>query len=1080
MISTLALTELAIRASNLSEITAITLKFNKQNPQKSFTRQLSSIESWTLNKVSSKLSTLQLKQEIHQQVLGDIPEQDKLQEILTNYKLYELNILELSEAERQIFLQQHESWLKVYQASLETLDLDVVKLDSNYWDDSDIYYGRFAKVCLPFLKLIQQELQGLCDENNSTNSDFIISHNVINNIQFELLNRFEISIARALEADINLYCYQNNLAKSLDTQAYITYIDNTFEDESSYHKFYCKFPILGRWLSVVTNFFCEFGKDLIKSLITDRDEIAKTFFQNLSISKIKSFKLGQSDPHVGSRSVVIIDLELSQSGQVVKEEKIVYKPRCIKSEQAFQNILGTLSSAEVIKFATYQVLCKDSYGYVEFLHVNNETDNQKVVECFYEQLGGYLAIIYILGGSDIHHENILVSNCNAFICDCETLLEVLPEGMERLQDTVFDSVFRIGMLDWPRADTTDMISISGYGGGESYQSPFAAPEINHRMSLSLVVEHKAGREVTGSSKNRIHYKGQIVDPNNYRDFIVEGFNKVYSWVQQNTTQVVRLIEDLFTSSTVRFINRATQIYARLLNTARHPKCLTDPLEVDLIFYSLIEYPRLWDQTGEIGKLEFASLWQLDVPIFCANASARMLSYNYEQQLPISLAISPIDNVVKRIRQLSSDNQSRQNQYIYASLSSNEISSPYFVASSVNYADQIGTQLCSELETSSNSSPWQTYNFNFQGKSLVDINTSLYNGSAGICLFLAYLNTVKPQEEFRQAAELALTYSIEKSDRSGIGAFQGTSGLIYLLTHLAKLWNQPTLLDKAIELCAEITPLIGNDEDYDILLGVAGVIPVMIGLSRATSGIGIECAELCAQHLLKKAVFEDGKLSWLCKPDLGRGNLTGFSHGASGIGWALILLGCHTNKSEYITAGLQAFAYETSQFDTKEGNWYDLRSSVVTQQTQTPKFSYFWCNGAAGIGLSRIASWAALGKTNTELLNDAHTALGKTLQSFSRVENDSLCHGRAGNGELLLRCANLLDEPYLRMEANVQATIQWSNFERFHRWNCGIGNSFVLPDLMTGLAGIGMHFLRLAYPEKIPSPLLLDPPCEITN
>jgi lantibiotic modifying enzyme len=29
--------------------------------------------------------------------------------------------------------------------------------------------------------------------------------------------------------------------------------------------------------------------------------------------------------------------------------------------------------------------------------------------------------------------------------------------------------------------------------------------------------------------------------------------------------------------------------------------------------------------------------------------------------------------------------------------------------------------------------------------------------------------------------------------------------------------------------------------------------------------------------------------------------------------------------------------------------------------------------------------------------------------------------------------------------------------------------------MLGIAGVGMHFLRLAHPERVPSPLLLDPP-----
>lgn len=62
-----------------------------------------------------------------------------------------------------------------------------------------------------------------------------------------------------------------------------------------------------------------------------------------------------------------------------------------------------------------------------------------------------------------------------------------------------------------------------------------------------------------------------------------------------------------------------------------------------------------------------------------------------------------------------------------------------------------------------------------------------------------------------------------------------------------------------------------------------------------------------------------------------------------------------------------------------------------------------------------------------------------------------------------------------MEANAQALYQWSSFEKYRRWQCVIDNSCLLPDLMTGIAGVGMHFLRLAHPDFIPSPLLLEPP-----
>ncbi|NEO59756.1 MAG: type 2 lantipeptide synthetase LanM, partial [Moorea sp. SIO4G2] len=966
-------------------------------------------------------------------------------------------------------------WLNVYQAALATLDFPSSNFAGSFWYDPNIYYKHFAKVIEPFLRLLQQRMQPILAKINCSTVDFNITQQALVSLQMELINRFQLPLSFAIEADINFYCHQNNIAKSSDTEGYLTYLNTTFKDEQNYHHFYRKFPVLGRWLAQITHFLSKNGEELMQRLTSERDEISTTFFGGVKIKQLKSFHLGQSDPHADGHSVVIVNLELANS----EEKKIVYKPRCIKSEAAMQSLLKTLNETEIVKFATYQVLCKDGYGYAEFIPVQNHTKSQQFVKTFYNQLGGYLAIFHILGGSDIHLENILVSNCNAFICDCETALEVVPQRMNKLSDSLFDSVFKTGMLEWPRAKGVDpdkQVNFSGYSGGESYQIPFAIPKINNSMSLALTVEPKVGVRIKVAPKNRLYYKGELVNPKDYQKSIVEGFNKVYDWVLQNPTRTIKLLEELFISSSVRFVNRSTQIYVDLLNAAQHPKCLAEPLEVDLIFYSLIEHPRQWDDTGELAELELTALWQLDIPVFTAHANDQNLIYNYQQKLSDTRIISPLKNTIKRIKKLSSDNCIRQNNYIYASLSTDEINSKHFVASAVNYAYQIGLQLCSLLQDPSHTAPWQTIEPTPTGKRLVDINSSLYSGSAGICLFLAYLNAIQPCPEFHDAAKRALNHALEQQKMIGFGAFYGTAGLIYLLMHLAQLWNKPTLLDLASELCDELIPRINQDRHYDILQGVAGIIPVMLGLTEMTSGKGLHCAELCAQHLLQNAIRQDDNLSWLSyHPQYTRGNLTGFSHGASGIGWALIRLGSHLNQPEYIEAGRQAFAYEKTQFDATKRNWYDLRTAVMVKETPSQKFAYFWCNGAAGIGLSRIDSWATLGKTDEDILSEAYTALDLTLQSFHSLSDDSLCHGKAGNSELLLRFVKLTDEFYPQIEANLQATAQWRNFEHTRRWMCGAGGNDVLPDLMTGLAGIGMHFLRLAYPERVPSPLLLDPP-----
>jgi lantibiotic modifying enzyme len=352
--------------------------------------------------------------------------------------------------------------------------------------------------------------------------------------------------------------------------------------------------------------------------------------------------------------------------------------------------------------------------------------------------------------------------------------------------------------------------------------------------------------------------------------------------------------------------------------------------------------------------------------------------------------------------------------------------------------------------------------------------SLYYGSAGVALFLAYLDSIAPDATLRRAAERLVGYALA-CPPGGIGAFQGLAGRVYLLTHLDGLWGDPRWRDLAVATTRRLDEMIEQDRAFDVLAGSAGVIPVMLGFSDV-AGEGLGTAHRCADHLLRHAERAGPGVSWPPEhPAEAVANFTGFAHGAAGIGWALISLGVATNREDYVEAGRSAFAYEASHFDRDRQDWRDLRRSVLDLAGGRPHFGNAWCNGAAGIGLSRIASWAALGKSDENLLEEAYVALSATLRNFGHLGNDTLCHGQSGNAELFLRFATLKREPAFQLEANVQAQAQWRRLAVTPGWPEADGTHRTLPGLMIGIAGIGMHFLRLAHPDRIPSPLMLDPP-----
>lgn len=824
--------------------------------------------------------------------------------------------------------------------------------------------------------------------------------------------------------------------------------------------------MLGRWLATVTRLLCDNATRLIERLARDADGIGLELFDE-PVLAFTSVVLGKSDYHAGAASVAIVGVDL-ESGP----DALVYKPRSLGAEHAMQGLLGRLTQDGVIGFATHRVVAKDGYGYEQLIPCDrNDVSSAAQAAHVYEELGGFLAIFYVLGGSDLHYENVMVADGHAFVCDCETVFGVALRGQEPAAGSVLDSVYRTGLLEWPLPPMADniVLRLSGYAGGQAYDVPFALPRLQDGPVLA--VKYETGIRVDQDAPNRVRLDGEIVEPADYEDAIARGFCRVHDWFRQ-TPSAGRCIWTLFAGTEVRLIARSTQIYAQLLLATRHPRCLIEPLEVDLVFARLDEAPHQWDTRGLAAAAEAASLWQLDVPTFSARATATELLHDHSAPTDVSIAQSPLRLALDRIDALSTEDQLRQIGYIAASLSLSEVRSTTFVTTALEYAHLVGDELCRQLRDPSRLARW-TY---AQAGAEADDHVvgSLYYGSAGVALFLAYLDAIRPDERLRCAAERALAHSLANVP-DGIGAFDGLAGQIYVLTHLHALWGEPRLLALALRKSQQVDAMIDERRDFDVLSGSAGVIAVMLGLERVC-GEGVDIAHRCARHLLAHAEATQPGLSWPLKHrEEATANLTGFAHGAGGIGWALIALGASTGREEYVEAGRQAFAYERLHFDEDRRDWYDLRTSVLTMNGGRHHFGNAWCNGAAGIGLSRLESWATLGKADDQLLHETYLALSATLRNFASIGNDTLCHGRSGNCELLLRFATVRGELAFELEANTHAQAHWRRLASTPDWPRVEGGRQPLSGLLVGIAGVGMHFLRLAHPERVPSALLLDPP-----
>ena len=302
----------------------------------------------------------------------------------------------------------------------------------------------------------------------------------------------------------------------------------------------------------------------------------------------------------------------------------------------------------------------------------------------------------------------------------------------------------------------------------------------------------------------------------------------------------------------------------------------------------------------------------------------------------------------------------------------------------------------------------------------------------------------------------------------LGAYMGWGGILYTYVHLAELWRDEQLLDKALKLLPTVKELIEKDISYDIIFGSAGCVPTLAHLWR--NGHSREALELLValgDRILSGVRQEPDGIGWVTiEPDR---TLTGISHGNSGFAWILAEIFRASGDDRFRLAAEQALRYEEAVFDPKVRNWPDFRN-IKERGDKGPSFGAAWCNGAGGIGLARLRLAATLDRER--MTQEAEIAL-ETMMAQGFGDSHCLCHGDMGNLDILLEAAKTLDGRWSRELERLKGPVL-AGVERVG-WRCGVPRASETPGLMEGLSGMAYGLMRLADPDLSPSVLLLDLP-----
>lgn len=868
--------------------------------------------------------------------------------------------------------------------------------------------------------------------------------------------------------------------------------------------FFQKYPVLGRLVATVVDFWVDSTAEFIQRLAQDTPDIQRTFNSTHANGKIAEIQTSLSDSHKQGRTVFVLTFE---SGL-----KLVYKPKGLGIEVAFNQFLKWCNQhSQLLELKTLQLLNRDTYGWVEYVE-HQPCDDEAAAVRFYQRAGMLMCIIYALRGTDCHNENVIASGEHLVLIDVETILHHEPHLLESLNNQNEDekiveqqfrnSVLRTGLLpEWNfSSDRRIAFDISGLGSTTTQQAPQKFPYWQSINTDNMHLQYKYANLLI---EKNVAYLGDIaLSATDYQEQIATGFEEMYRFLIAHKDVLLALDSPLtaMQEQQVRFIFRHTRTYGTILNKTWTPDYLKHgvdySIELDRLscaFLAVREKPNAWP----ILNAELQVMEQLDIPYFSANTSSDELSVGTNQKIANYFQQSSYQQTLAQLQAMDEIDLARQLAIIQGAFHA-QLAQTSIGQSQTWEAETLPTLTSEELiveaqaianQLESRAIPDRDGSVNWIGLGYVSsaerfrlqiLGHSLYEGRCGVALFLSALNQIAKQPRFGDLAlrtlqplrEL-LNLDVESQQRIGrlvgIGGASGLGSSIYSLAKISQFLGDETLLEDAQAFANWITPeLIVADKYLDVVGGAAGCILGLLSLYKATGQENVLVKAIaCGQHLLTHRYSHEGApKAWLT---LGEKPLTGFSHGAAGIAYALLRLYAVTQEPVYLQAALEGIEYENSVFSNSHANWPVFpRVEVMNNQTY---FETAWCHGAAGIGLARLGSLGIV-KTS-EIERDIEIALQTTQTSGLRFI-DHICCGNMGIVEVLMVGAERCSRPEWHQFALQNATNVVARAKQTGAYQlfANLPNSVFNPGFFQGTAGIGYQLLRLAN-NKLPSILLWE-------
>lgn len=766
------------------------------------------------------------------------------------------------------------------------------------------------------------------------------------------------------------------------------------------------------------------------------------------LGELRSLRLGTGDPHRGGQTVSRLEFDGGA---------LMYKPRPLAVDAALDEALATLLP-EPGRIGTARTLVRDGYGWTSFVEHRYCADDAET-ELFYANLGRWLAVMRLIGGTDLHADNIVACGPVPVVVDAETMLapsaHALPaarttsaaSAADAAARTLHRTVVRTGILPM-RVGLLSGIDVSAVGRLPGEQPALSAPVIAGGGTDSARLVNREAR----IAAVRNHPNPDPV-PERFWEHIVTGFLELSARLRElDANGGLDAVTAPFLGCEVRRVVRSTQVYGDILRMLWHPAALHDEAAaIEHARTALLGHARanpIAPADRATIDSEIAQLLVGDTPVYTARIDAQQLTEAVDDWRAADLELEArlirftlagaFRDGIPRTRTLSAQTPASMSTSMSASVEERRRELA---------ADAVRTLRDTAIHGADGTVTWIGPVLDESGWAVRALECDLHSGQAGPALCLAgYVHEagagradhIDGISDLLPGALAALRAAEDRRRSHRIGALIGLAGQVWTWTTLSRLLDDRSLLDRAVARARMLgvglrTPDAPWKPDWSG--GLAGTITPLLGLAGATGddawlALAATAADLAAGRERNTAFEQED----------------GFAHGRAGLGWAL-----------------RRIAASAAGDERQRDHWRAAADEIFDPQTAIERAAGDpgWCRGVAGIGLAASDLAAVVGE-NAKAYADAAHQCAEILASGRRSDGRSLCHGAAGMWECLVSTVPGRERPdawlldLLQQETRTAALIAETT----------------APGLLNGAAGTGFTLLRMHPEHELPSPLLL--------